>query len=110
MFKYTDVYSKKNYKMEYRKNYEQDCGNNYNEFKENYPEYYTDISQLEQEFQIDNLLPTIQKLKNDRNLISHPNNIDVVTLNTYCEEICNKYHGITKICKNYDKIDVSLID
>ena len=97
-------------KREYRKNYEQDCGNNYNEFKEYYPEYYEAAIELEKELQIDDLLPTIKKLKDDRNLISHPNKIDIEKLNIYCEDICSKYGGITKIGKNYEKIDVSLLD
>jgi hypothetical protein len=97
-------------KREYRKNYEQECGNNYNEFKEYYLEYYERAIELEKELQIDDLLPTIKKLKDDRNLISHPNKIDIEKLNTYCEEICSKYHGITKVGKNYYKIDVSLFD
>ena len=66
--------------------------------------------ELEKELQINDLLPTIKMLKDDRNLISHPKKIDIEKLNIYCEEICCKYYGITKVGKNYDKIDVSLLD
>ena len=47
--------------------------------------------ELEKELQINDLLPTIKMLKDDRNLISHPKKIDIEKLNTYCEEICGKY-------------------
>ena len=78
-------------KREFRKKYEQECGNNYNEFKEYCPEYYEGVVELEKELQINDLLPTIKMLKDDRNLISHPKKIDIEKLNTYCEEICGKY-------------------
>ena len=97
-------------KRDYRKYYEQECGKNYSEFKEYYTDYLYEIENLEKYLEIDDILDVIQKLKTDRNFISHPSDINIAKLNSFCEELCGKYDGITKVGKNYNKIDVSLLN
>jgi hypothetical protein len=95
---------------EYSTFYEQQCCNNYSYFKDDYKEYLEEVYKLEQSLEINNLLDVIWEIKNDRNIISHPKKINIEKLNAICEELCGEFNGITKIGKNYSKIDINLLN